>query len=216
MYVNGNPEHQELGQWVALATAIIGAASSAGLFSGKVHTSPWGFLYDDYPMKIWEAAKAVAEATGTAIPPQAVRTGGTAYQASMQAIVPPLFPGKEQEVSAQIKNYDRRLNEPGGYYELAYTILLDKLRSLVNQARTTFQAPPVVANPYAGAATPIIPQTPQPQFALPTQQRAFAQPQQPLQISQAGMFDMQHVTPFVLAGISVFALMMILDAKKGR
>lgn len=214
MYVNGNDTDtdQGLGQWVALATAIISVATSAassGMFS-KVHTSPWGFLYDDYPLKLYEAEKAIAEATGAPMPPQAARSGGSAYQASMQAIVPKYFPGKEQEVSAQIAAYDRRLNEPGGYYELAYTKQLDILRALVNQARSKFVAPNIQANPYAGAATPLNPQQ------LPVQQRAFNPAPREPQISAAGLFDMQHVTPFVLAGIGVFVLMTFLDAKKGR
>lgn len=222
MYVN--KEHQDLGQWIALATAIVSAAGSAyssGLFGGKPHFSPWGFLYDEYPQKIWDAEKTIREATGKP-PVKAPRpaTTGPSGQVATLEIIPPYFPGNA-DVVKQIEAGDRRLNEPGGYREQTYQKQLDILDQLTKQARAAFTAPPLSPTPYAGAAVPIVPQVPifapqqqpglPPQFA--PQQRVFPTAQ-PLQISQAGMIDMQSVTPFLLAGAGVFALMLLLDKGK--
>jgi hypothetical protein len=132
----------------AAVGAVIGAAVK--LFGAKEHNSPWGFLYDDYPLKIYEAEVLVRQAFGMEMPPMAVRTGGTQYQASMQDIVPRYVPGSEQQIAA----YDRRLNEPGGAYEVTYGKQLDLLRQIQSYISQQRAVPQVQIAPTVQTPTP--------------------------------------------------------------
>ncbi len=209
-----------LGQWVALATAALSAASQGGLFAGKVHYSPYGFLYDDYPQKIWEAEKAIAEGTGQPIPPQFSKTGGAQYQASMLAIVPKYVPGSEQ----MIANYDRRLNEAGGAYEVTYGKQLDRLKKLVAgqtvpppalataviPAQSSSAAVPIAAQPNLPALTQDVFQTPG--VAPAPGQPGYPPPPGARPIMQASMFpDLSQIPLPVILGAGALLLLLLVQ-----
>jgi len=218
MYVRSRGELGEMGQWIALATTILSAAGSAassaqsgGLFSGKLHQSPWGFAYDDYPMKIWDAERAIAEAMGREIPPMWARNGGEAYQASMQAIVPRYVPGSEQKIAA----YDRTLNEAGGPYETTYAKQLETLRVLMNK-----QTPPAPSAPLNYKPTQL-PTAAKPAVTTPGMEYGFPDtiPVTPQQRLQAGMlpgFDMNSALPFIIGGGALMLILALTADKKGK
>ncbi|MGH8742861.1 MAG: hypothetical protein ACREUY_01130 [Burkholderiales bacterium] len=164
MYVTSR---NELGQALPLLTAATGAAQLLPrLISGKPHNSPWGFLYDEYPRRIYELEKIVRSYTGEELPPdpdpgQAKPRGGPAYQASMLDIVPRYVPGSE----SQIASYDRRLNEAGGAYERTYQSQQETIASFegARAAPMPAQAPT--------AAVAVSPQTAIPSTVTVTPQR---------------------------------------------
>ncbi len=201
-------EEEGLGQWIALATAALsaaGQASGSGLFAGKAHYSPWGFLYDEYGQKMWDAEKAIREATGQ-VPvkaPRPLTTGPSGMIAALE-IVPAYVPGSEQMIS----NYDRRLNEPGGAYEVTYGKQLARMDALVKGQTVP---PPAMTTAFipqqsASAAIPISAQPP-----LPALQQVQAPgTRAPLPVTQASMFGglSSIPLPVILGGAAVLALLL--------
>lgn len=209
--LNAARPDQGLGFITAAAAIISAAATGATLFGGKEHRTPWGFLYDEYPRKIYEAEAAIAQATGQPLPPDpgggATPAGGPQYQASMLAIVPKYAPGSESQIAA----YDRRLNEPNGAYEVAYTKQLGVLQSLAGGTpqptpAQTMPARPVVSTPYGDIpsvqVTPTVP--------LTAAQRRAAERQG---IMQAGMIpDLGPYGPMILIGGAALVLILSMSA----
>jgi hypothetical protein len=213
-----------------IGTAIGGAVGAvAGLLSGKVHHSPWGFLYDDYPQNIYQnevqirqAKNAIAHLQGqpeVPMPPMYSKTGGAQYQASMQDIVPKYVPGSEQ----QIASYSRTLNEPGGAYERTVQIQLGLIPQLQAQMRA-LQGSSIIASgiPIAGSAT--MPPQPQLMFQapIPTTASTFQIPQSSYQPSPfspspspqyagAGMMDTSALggyAPYIIGAIGLAVILL--------
>jgi hypothetical protein len=158
MYVSSR---NELGAILPTAAAII--ETGASLFADKPHYAPWGFLYDEYPRKIYEAEAVIRSQTGEPMPPDPdpgnpKPRGGPAYQVAMLAIVPRYVRGSESQIQA----YDRRLNEPGGAYERTYQSQLDRLAQLQGRAPTPMPAQITSAVPVSAqiAIPTAIPVTP--------------------------------------------------------
>lgn len=200
--------------FIATAAAIIGAAATgASLFGGKLHQAPWGFLYDEYPRKIYEAEAVIRGATGEAMPPDPdpgnpKPKGGPAYQAAMLDIVPRYVPGSESQIAA----YDRRLNEPGGAYEKTYQGQLDRLGVMQGRASTPMPAQQATAaRPVsAGVAIPsTIPVTPRVRSPYDTTGTKFM---------QAGMIpDLGPYGPMILIGGAALVLILSMQsAPKGK
>lgn len=134
-------ENQDGLGFIATAAAIVSmAATGAKLFGGKAHYSPWNFLYDEYPRKIYEAEATIRTMTGEPLPPDpgggAAPPGGEAYQRSMLAIVPRYVPGSEPLIA----KYDRTLNEKNGAYEVTYQKQLSSLATQQGQAAPAMPA----------------------------------------------------------------------------
>lgn len=222
--------------------ALVGAA--AGLLGPKAHYSPWNFLYDDYPQHIYELQtqvvalqNAINRLTGDAqlpAPPMYSKTGGSQYQASMQAIVPQYVPGSEGKISS----YDRTLNESGGAYEITVQKQLALIPQLQNtlqtlQARGVQPAPASVqsgsptaspAGSYYSPAGTLLPPGYNPTYPTNYQSPSIMPQLQPgpsmvpsnISITtpgqmQAGMlpsFNLQDALPYILGGVGLFVILM--------
>jgi hypothetical protein len=204
--LNASRDSGGLGFVTAAAAIISAAATGATMFGGKEHRSPWGFLYDEYPRKIYEAEAAIAQATGQPLPPDpgggATPAGGPQYQASMLAIVPRYVPGSESQIAA----YDRRLNEPNGAYEVTYTKQLGVLQSLAGGTpqptpAQTMPARPVYSSIPSVQVTPAVPLT-------AAQRRAAGLP-----MMQASMLpDLGPYGPMILIGGAALVLILSMNA----
>jgi hypothetical protein len=154
---------------ITAALQVIPLAVS--LFGGKKHYSPWGFLYDDYPLHIGENEQtivtlknAIAQYTGAQqiTPPPQVNRGDWQQSLSvMKQIVPQYISGQESALASN----NRSLNESGGGYERTYAAqaaLIPKLQAQYNQLQVTAKpAPgqpasgsPMAPAPYGGPAPP--------------------------------------------------------------
>lgn len=221
---------------ISAAVSAASAANSAGLFSGKIHTSPWGFVYDDYPLKIYEAEVAIKnlrdainEARGLpptpALPPPPTRTGSAQYQTAMLAIVPKYAPGWEDEIAA----YNRTLNETGGGYELTYGKQQEVLQQLIMEARALQATPasPVMgpaplrpdlyspASPVGGvvAPSPYTPRTALPPGVSPSPTPYIYGQQRP-GMSAAGMFGPGEFSPLLIGGLALAAVAVAMLSKR--
>jgi hypothetical protein len=224
---NREPEDEGLG-FIAAAAAIISiAATGAKFFGGKVHYSPWNFLYDEYPRKIYEAEAVIRSIKGDALPPDpgggASPPGSAEYQASMLNIVPRYVSGAEPLIAA----YDRRLNEASGAYEKTYYAQLAEL------ARLQGQPPPVMPSQSALAAKPASAQVAYPSATSPAPSAAPPS-SYPLTdgygnivdargkilkpaVTQASMFptEMGNIAPLVIGGAAILILILSQSGSSG-
>lgn len=224
MYVQQNNGLGFVATVAAIGTILSAASTGAKLFGGKVHYSPWNFLYDEYPRKIFEAETVIRQAKGEPPAPDpgggARPTGGAQYQASMQAIVPRYVPGSEPLIAA----YDRRLNEAGGAYEKAYYAQLAELARLQGQAAPSMPAQSAQAAKPAKSSGSAMPSSVAPTLTPPSQYPltdgygnvvdASGRPIQPA-YSQAGMFGTGNITPLMIGGAAIGLLLLLTQTNSG-
>lgn len=231
IFANQAPQHQDLGFITAAAAIISMAATGAKLFGGKLHYSPWNFLYDEYPRKIYEAEAALRSMRGESLPPDpgggAKPTGGAEYQASMLDIVPRYVPGSEPLIAS----YDRKLNEANGAYEITYGKILQALQSaqgmspsgpLVPAQHATSAKP--ASYPSSTAAAPKL--TPPSQYGLtdgygrPIDQYGnLIDPRtgQPIQQQRASMLDnMGDIAPYLIGAVGLIVILATQNKSSGN
>jgi hypothetical protein len=230
-----------------IGTAV-GAAIGAvgGLLVGKKHYSPWGFLYDDYPKRIYaneveivnlkNAISALQGGPQLPKPPDPLAGGfdKTRFIAAMLQIVPQYAPGSE----SQIKSFDRRGNEPGGSNEIAYGAQISLIPQLQQQLASLQTAAAIRGNvPSPGSATqpvqlqlqppaPMSPATVQIPTAPQTQAYPYTAPPSSatdyvpaIRPQEAGMlpsFDTNSAAPYVIGGLALLFLIASNFDKKGR
>lgn len=201
MYVHSRGE---LGQVLPAISAGAGLISPLiSLFAGKKHYSPWGFLYDEYLQRIWDNETQISAAIGAPEPmgPRPIpRTDTPNLKEVAKSIVSKYVPGAE----AQIDVWDRRLNEPGGAFEIAYQ------KQLAYLAQLTGQPAPAMPPQSQYAAVPVSAQTAIPS-TVPIPPRGKAP------YIQAGMLpDLGQYGPLLLVGGAALLLFTILGSPKER
>lgn len=215
-----------MGQIGPAATAIsslIGPVAS--LISGKKHYSPWGFLYDDYPMHIGENEQNIV-ALKNAInkiqggpqitpPPQVNRNDWQQSLSVMKQIVPQYVAGQESALNSN----SRTLNESGGGYEQTYArqaALIPQLQSQLQQLQMKQAATPAAP---ASATLPPLPSAPLPQLMAPPATVYPAQAQyapQPISITTAApsqqadmMGQLGPYLPYIIGGAALLLALLV-------
>lgn len=209
----------------SIVAAIKLAPMIASLVSGKKHYSPWGFLYDDYPMHIGENEQNIV-ALKNAInkiqggpqitpPPQVNRNDWQQSLSVMKTIVPQYVAGQESALNSN----NRSLNESGGGYERTYAAqaaLIPQLQSQLQQLQMRAAvAPPAPAS----ATTPPPPSAPLPQLVAPpptVYPSGAAYAPQPISITQpttqadmTGMGQLGPYLPYIVGGAALLLAVLV-------